>query len=175
MSGTHGREPVDLSGWSLEQVARQLDEAHGHIDDLDPLPKQVVTDGLSALTELHRRALTTIVKRLKDDPRGKELLFELVDDPGVRLVFSAAGIIRPDPSIALRAALARVGSAELVELTADGVARVRLVGSSGCGSTGHLRDVEDAALACPGVRALELVRGGSATVIPVEALFRAPQ
>ena len=40
---------------------------------------------------------SAIVKRLKDDPRGKELLFELVDDPGVRALLAMHGIIRQPP------------------------------------------------------------------------------
>jgi hypothetical protein len=49
---------------------------------------------VAALEAVHRDALVTIVRRLRADGAGRDLLFELVDDPMVRLVFSLHGIIR---------------------------------------------------------------------------------
>jgi len=54
-------------------------------------------DDLEALEAFHRAGLATIVRRLEEDPRGKELLLELVADPGVRAMLVMHGIIRSSP------------------------------------------------------------------------------
>ena len=81
-----------------------------------------------------------IVRALRDDPRGKELLFELVDEPSVRAVFALHGIIKADPLTRANQALDAVrpylhshgGDVELVAVE-EGAAVVRLQGScNGC-------------------------------------------
>lgn len=153
---------------TLEELAAALDAGAG-----EPDPR------VDALTELNRRALTAIVRRLREDPRGKELLFELVDDPEVHMVLAVHGIIRPDPTTLAQQALAAVrpglqshgGDVALVEL-ADGVARVRLEGAcNGCSMAAvTMREgVEQALLAAvPGLQAVEVVAADPGpTLIPL--------
>jgi len=80
------------------------------------------------------------VQKLKAEPRGKELLVELVDDPSVRALFAMHGIIKADPMTRANQALLSVrpylqshgGDVELVRIE-DGAAYVRLQGScNGC-------------------------------------------
>ena len=80
---TTAQAPVDEG--ALEALARTLDEGE---------PAQQ----LAAFTTLHRQALVTIVRRLREDPSGKELLFELVDDPHVHMMLAVHGIVRADPT-----------------------------------------------------------------------------
>jgi hypothetical protein len=88
----------------LTEFAARLDNAVAGIRDLDPVSHEVAQEFALALDSLSRAALTTIVRRLKADERGAELLFELVDDPAVRMLFGMYGIIRlPDPEQAERA------------------------------------------------------------------------
>lgn len=166
----------------LEEVARALDEATGQLRALDAEARAVATRAQESLNSLHRAALTTVVRRLKDDPRGKELLFELVDDPGVRMVLMMHGIVRPDPETQARQVLERVrpglqshgGDVELVGLR-DTVALVRLQGAcTGCSMASvTMRAGVEAALleGVPGVTSVEVLPDEPApTLIPLSAI-----
>lgn len=180
----HGAEPDAAE--QLEQLATTLDEAMARTRSLDPLPKQIVYDSLDALNALHKAAFTTIVRTLKADPRGKELLFELVDDPGVHMVLAMHGIIRADPATAARAVLDRVrpglqshGGDVAFDSVRDGVAFVRLQGAcNGCSMAAvTLRETVEVALlqGVPGLRGVEVLPNEPAgVVIPVSSLGIGP-
>lgn len=90
--------PEQLTEWGA-----RLDQAVAGIQDLPDEQRAVAQEFALSLDSLSRAALTTIVRTLKGDPRGKELLFELVDDPTVRFLLGMHGIIRlPDPEQAGR-------------------------------------------------------------------------
>lgn len=91
-------ETDQLTAWGA-----RLDQAIADIQRLDPEARATAEEFALAMDSLSRQALTTIVKKLKSDPRGKELLFELVDEPDVRFLLGMHGIIRmPDPDQADR-------------------------------------------------------------------------
>lgn len=85
----------------VEALAARVDRAIEALTTLDPAAREKAEAAREAIEAFHKAGLTTIVKRLKEDPRGKELLFALVDDPGVRALFAMHGIIRtqqPEPA-----------------------------------------------------------------------------
>lgn len=89
-----------LTAWGA-----RLDQAIADIQRLEPESRAAAEEFALAMDSLSREALTTMVKKLKADPRGKELLFELVDEPDVRFLLGLHGIIRmPDPEMAERVA-----------------------------------------------------------------------
>lgn len=144
------------TGIDLEKVAAALDDAIARKAELDALPRQVLDQTLESLDAIHRAALTAIVRALRADPRGKELLFELVDDAAVRMVLSMHDIIRPaDPMTTAGRVLETIrpgikshgGDVELVRID-DGVAYVRLSGAcNGCSMAGvTMRDGVEKAL-----------------------------
>lgn len=165
------------------ELAAEVDAAIRRADGLADDEAREHADAVrSAIEAFHRPALVTIVRTLRNDPRGKELLFELVDDPAVRAVLALHGIIRADPLTRAEQALAGVrpylqshgGDVELVAIT-DGVARVRLHGScSGCSmSAVTLREVVSEALVdgVDEVRSVEVVEDQpTAAFIPVSAI-----
>lgn len=170
----------------IDALAGRLDAATARLAELDPPARELVDELLASLDDLHKRALTTVVRGLRDDPRGKELLFGLVDDPAVHMVLAMHGIIRPDPLTLAHRAVDQVrpglrshgGDVELVGL--DGtVARVRLTGAcQGCSMAAvTLRDsVEEALLrGVPGLTAVEVVaQEPQPTLIPVSEIGRRP-
>lgn len=171
---------------TLEEVAGALDAATAAMADLDPAARQVATGAVDALNALHRVALTTMVRRLKADPRGKELLFELVDEPEVRMVLALHGIIRPDPLTVANRVLDGVrvglhshgGDVELDSI-ADGVAYVRLQGAcNGCSMAAvTMRNGVEAALVegVPGVTRVEVLPNDpSPTLIPLSSIGVGP-
>ncbi len=124
----------------FEQSALDVDDAVGALAGLDPDARAAAERLQAAIEGFHRDALVLIVQRLKADPRGKELLFELVDEPAVRAVFALHGIIRPDPLTRAKAAVDTVrpylqshgGDVEVVGIEGSTLL-VRLEGScSGC-------------------------------------------
>jgi nitrite reductase/ring-hydroxylating ferredoxin subunit/Fe-S cluster biogenesis protein NfuA len=124
----------------LERLAAAVDAAAAAVAALDEPARAQALALQGAVEAFHKAALTRMVRRLRDDPRGKELLFELVDDPLVHALLVRHGIVR----LSLAARAARViehvrpymrshgGDVELVEVR-DGVAYLRLHGScNGC-------------------------------------------
>jgi nitrite reductase/ring-hydroxylating ferredoxin subunit/Fe-S cluster biogenesis protein NfuA len=173
---------TDPSTDDLDALAQRLDETAGAVADLDDPAREVATRAVTALTEVHHCVLTTIVRRLKADDRGKELLFELVDDPQVRMVLMMHGILRPDPLTLARRVLEDVrpnlqshgGDVELVDVR-DATAYVRLQGAcNGCSMAAvTLREGVEAALVggVPGVTGIEVLPNDpSPTLIPLSAI-----
>lgn len=167
-----------------EELARAVDEAAAAVARLDGPSRQACQALRGALEAAHRAGLVTIVRRLRADDAGRALLYELVEDPTVRMLFSLHGIIRPDPLTAGRRALESVrpglaahgGDVELVGIEGD-VGYVRLSGAcNGCSmSSATMRaTVEQALLAAvPGLDRVEVVPSEPAvTVIPLSEVGR---
>lgn len=94
MTTTESIAPAD----ELEAIATRVDEALAAIETLEPEVRAKPLAVKLAIEEFHRAGLTAIVTKLKGDPRGKELLFELVDDPAVRAILTLHGIVRALPA-----------------------------------------------------------------------------
>lgn len=174
--------PLDLT---FEERARRVDDAAAAVASMeDEVSRATAVELREAIESFHRPALITIVQRLRDDPRGKELLFELVDDPNVRAMLALHGIIKADPATRAMQALALVrpylqshgGDVELVELR-ESIAVVRLLGScNGCSmSAVTLREGVEEAL----VKGVEEITGievvedePTAAFIPLGAVGR---
>ncbi len=135
---------------SFVDRARRIDSATNAIERIaDADEREAARELASAVEGLHESVLRTIVGRLRDDERGRELLYELVDDPEVYAAFVKAEIVKPSPAMRAIQVLDGVrpyltshnGDVELVSIE-DGVAYVRLIGACvGCGSsTETLRD-----------------------------------
>lgn len=84
----------------LEALASRVDRAIEALNSLEPAARERAIAAREAIEAFHKAGLTAIVRRLKADPRGKELLFELVDDPGVCALLAMHGIIRTQPPAA---------------------------------------------------------------------------
>lgn len=154
-------------GTDLDAAARRVDTAVERAELLDAPSRRVAMDLKAAVEDFHREGLLRLVRRLKEDPRGKELLFELVDDPVVYALLVMHGIVRADPMTLAQQALNEVrpyleshgGGVELVAVEPP-VARVRLSGAcSGCSqSATTLRElVETALITRAGLERVEVV------------------
>lgn len=156
------------NGSGLDAAAKRVDTAVERAGLLEPAAQKVALALKAAVEEFHREGLRTIVRRLKDDPDGRRLLFELVDDLGVYALLLMHGLVRADPGTLAERALAEVrpyleshgGGVELVGVELP-VVRVRLSGTcTGCSqSSATLRDVVEQAMVTgvPGVERVEVV------------------
>ncbi len=139
----------------LEQLAARIDQAAAAVNKLDEQARDRALELQHAVEAFHKAALTRMVRRLKDDPRGKELLFEMVDDPLIYALFARHEIVRPNIVVRVSRVLdaarpyirSHGGDVELVEVR-DNVVYVRLHGScNGCSlSAVTLRNEIEAAL-----------------------------
>lgn len=167
----------------FERLAAEVDTAVEGLSDLDGDAVERARALADAVEAFHKPALVHIVQTLKADPRGKELLFELVDDPAVRALFAMHGIIKADPMTRANQALLSVrpylqshgGDVELVKIE-DGAAFVRLQGScNGCSmSAVTLRDgVEEALVQLDEVDRIEVMEDEpTPAFIPLSAVGR---
>ena len=128
------------TGEELALLADRVDRALAEAAALEPAARAKAVAVRLAIEEFHKAGLTRIVRRLKEDPRGRELLFELVDEPAVHALFAMHGLVRAD----LRTRVGRViemvrpfmqshgGDVSLVDVR-DGKAFVTLSGNChGC-------------------------------------------
>lgn len=184
MSGT---DTATEFGPAFDELAERVDRARDAVLALDAAPRATAIELKDAIEAAHRAALVTIVRRLRDDDRGRELLYELVDDPGVLALLTLHGIVRADPLTRARQALDAVrpmlqshgGDVELVEVRSDGVATVRLQGScNGCSmSAVTLRETVEEALVTgvAEIGAIEVLDDEpTAAFIPLSAIGRKP-
>lgn len=161
-------EAAATSPEELTHLAEAVDRAVAEIMELDPPLRAKALALKSAIEAFHKGGLTTIVKALKADPRGKELLFELVDEPHVHALFAMHGLVRADLTTRVARVIEMVrpymqshgGDVTLVEVR-DNRAFVRLSGScNGCSmSAATLRNTVEESLQehVPEIEGVEVV------------------
>jgi Fe-S cluster biogenesis protein NfuA/nitrite reductase/ring-hydroxylating ferredoxin subunit len=167
---------------TFEELAKRVDDAVAALGGLDPSARAVAEELKSAIEEIHRAGLVTMVRRMRSDDVARDVLFELVDDPTIHLLLSLHGIVRPDPVTHANQVLASVrpqlnshgGDVTLVRIE-DGTAFVRLEGAcNGCSmSSVTLRNLVEEALVqgVPAISAVEVLPNEpTPTLIPIEAL-----
>jgi hypothetical protein len=125
-------QPTARTEPSFDELAKRVDDAVHRVAELDDPARTVAEELKAALEAVHRAGLVTMVRRMRADDRAREVLFELVDEPGVRLLLSLHAIIRPDPVTeadrVLRAVRPQLqshgGDVELASVAVRGVQRL---------------------------------------------------
>jgi nitrite reductase/ring-hydroxylating ferredoxin subunit len=97
MSSTTTATTTDDTSDAFEGLAARVDAAIAALGGLEPAAREKAEAVKEAIEAFHKAGLTAIVRALKADPRGKELLFALVDDPTVHALLALHGIIRQPP------------------------------------------------------------------------------
>lgn len=95
-SKTASTSVPSLTVEDFEQLAQKVDQAMAEIQALPPETRSKAMALKSAIEEFHKVGLTHIVRAMKNDPQGKEILFGLVEEPAVYALFSMHGLIRAD-------------------------------------------------------------------------------
>lgn len=124
----------------LEGLAARVDEAVAEVHSLDEAARDKALALKTAVEAFHKGGLTHIIRTLKADPRGEELLYALVDEPAVYALFAMHGLVRADLPSRVAQAIESVrpymqshgGDVTFLEVQ-DNKAVVRLEGScNGC-------------------------------------------
>mgnify|MGYP003662910904 CR=1 FL=1 len=152
----------------LDQLAQRVDQAIAEVQSMDTSNRGKAMTLKSTIEEFHKVGLTRIVKKMKNDPRGKELLFELVDDPTVYALFAMHGLVRADLKTQVGRVIEMVrpymqshgGDVSLVDVEGK-TAYIRLSGNcNGCSmSSVTLRNTVEESLAehVPEIEAVKVV------------------
>ena len=134
----------------------------------------------STIEAFHKVGLTHIVRKLKNDPTGKQLLFELLDEPAVYALFTMHGLVRADQKTRVTRVLEMVrpymqshgGDVTLVELQ-DNTVYVRLSGNcNGCSmSSATLQNIVEESLRehVPEIERVEVVPNEPANLVQLQA------
>ena len=155
---------------TFEERAARITTAQHAVDRLDPEARAAAEELVAALSDHHAAVLRALVTRLRADDRGRELLYEAVDDAEVHAALVRAGIVRP--SLAMRAVqvldavrpylTSHNGDVELVRIEGGrGAARAPardhggVRGASGLGAHGLHPGGRRRAQACPEMIAAE--------------------
>ena len=80
----------------IDKLAERVDVAVTRVRELTDPAREHGLELKSAIEEFHREGLIRRVRHLRADPRGKELLMELAQDPSVYTLFVMHGIVRTD-------------------------------------------------------------------------------
>ena len=168
---------------TFEDIARRVDRALENVNRLADADAKSHAHGLkTAIEDFNRFGLVKIVRKLKADARGKELLFELLDEPGVHALFTAHKIIKAETGAKIVRVLEFVkpymqshgGDVEFVKFEND-TAFVRLAGAcNGCSQSAvTLREGVEESLKThvPEVKRVEVVPNEPApALIRIESL-----
>ncbi len=168
---------------TFEGRAARIARAQRAVDALDPVARDAALELVAAIEDHQRAVLGTLTRQLRSSDAGRDILYEVVDDPEVYAALVRAGIARP--TLAMRAVqvldgirpylAAHGGDVELARID-DGVVYVRLLGScQSCGSaTETLREQVASALLehLPEIREVREERASQPTpaFIPLSAL-----
>lgn len=123
-----------------EALVRAVDAARRGAEELGDHSRAALRQYATAFEAFHAESLRRIVRALKSDPRGKEILFSLVEDPLVYAAMLDLGVVRADVTTRVAKAIETVrpyaqshgGDVEF-DRVEEGVAYVRMKGAcSGC-------------------------------------------
>ena len=165
----------------LEQMAERVDKAIAEVQSLEPDVRAKAMALKSAIEEFHKAGLTHMVKTLKNDPNGKQLLFEMVDEPTVYALFAMHGLVRADLKTQVSRAIEMVrpymqshgGDVSLVDVKGKTV-YVRLAGNcNGCSmSSVTLRNTVEESLRehVPEIENVEVVPNEPTNLVELEVL-----
>ena len=130
---------------SIEKIAEQIDQLLGEFKNESEEIKEKVKRLIELIEEFNRIGLIKIVKKLKEDEKGKKLLLELVKEPEVYALFLKHRIVKPDKRSQVAMLIEKIkpyirshgGDIELVDIQGDTLI-VKMFGSCvGCSQVGE--------------------------------------
>lgn len=158
----------------FETLAGQVDQAVNAALALDVDARDKAMMLKHAVEEFHQYALARIVQTLKADPRGRDLLFGMLDEPSIYALFAMHGLIRVDPQTKVHQALENVrpymqshnGDVELVEVRENAV-YLRLHGiCADCSSSSSTLTIVEKAIRATAPEIAEIIVVPNAPTVP---------
>jgi hypothetical protein len=81
---------------SFDELAARVDELRARVSHHDEHARSLLEETLDAVAAFNRAGLVELVRVLRADPRGEELLFDAVDRPEVMALLVSHEIVRVD-------------------------------------------------------------------------------
>lgn len=88
-----------LEDLPFDELATRVDELRDRVAHADHHAKELLDETIDAITAFNRAGIVELVKVLRSDPRGEELLFEAVDRPEVMALLVQHGVVRVDRTL----------------------------------------------------------------------------
>lgn len=88
--------PTPAIAQQIDELAERVDRAVAEVQELDEPARAQALELKDAIEAFHRDGLIQMVRHLKADPRGKELLLELAGNLSVYTLFAMHGIVRTE-------------------------------------------------------------------------------
>lgn len=90
----HDSNPHDTAPESFDDLARRVDELRDRIHHQDPEVAALLDETVEAITAFNRVGLMVLVRMLRSDPRGQDILFAAVDEPEVMALLVSHGLVK---------------------------------------------------------------------------------
>lgn len=86
--------PDDSAPESFEELAQRVDQLRDRVHHQDPEVAALLDETIDATIAFNRIGLMTLVRMLRSDPRGQEILFSAVDEPEVMALLVSHGLVK---------------------------------------------------------------------------------
>ncbi len=150
---------------SFDELAQRVDELRDRVSHQDPQVKDLLDETIDAITAFNRVGLVTLIRKMRADPRGQEILYSAVDEPEVMALMASHGLVRQNMALEVLRAVEQIRPyliASSIEFDVDRVegdiAYVRF--ATGCSAPNDevKAEIRDTLLArVPGLRGVEEV------------------
>ena len=168
---------------TFADLAARVDELRDRVHHLDHDAAALLEETLDAVTAFNSAGLITLVRMLRSDPRGTDLLYRAVDEPEVMALLVAHGIVRADRTVDVLRAVEQLrphlvaSGTDMEVVTVDGdVVHVRYPGGCSGASSEIKAGVRETLLArVPGLRdVVEVEQEPAGAFVPLTSLRVGP-
>ena len=168
---------------TFADLAARVDELRDRVHHLDHEAAALLEETLDAVTAFNSAGLITLVRILRSDARGTDLLYRAVDEPEVMALLVAHGIVRADRAVDVLRAVEQLrphlvaSGTDMEVVTVDGdIAHVRYPGGCSGASAEIKAGVRETLLArVPGLRdVVEVEQEPAGAFVPLTSLRVGP-
>lgn len=163
---------------SFEELAQQIDGLRDRIHHQDPEVAALLDETVEAITAFNRIGLMTLIRMLRADPRGQDILFAAVDEPEVMALLVSHGLVKANLTLDVLRAVEQIKPylvASSVEFEVDrvegDVAYVRFATGCSAPSEQVREEIRGTLLSrVTGLRAVEEVAPQAGTFIALDTI-----
>lgn len=150
---------------SFDELAQRVDELRDRVSHQEVAVAELLNETIDAITAFNRVGLVTLIRKMRADPRGQDILFAAVDEPEVMALLASHGLVRQNMALEVLRAVEQIRPylvASSIEFDVDrvegDVAYVRFATGCSAPSDSVKDEIRQTLLArVPGLRGVEEV------------------